>query len=282
MLMGDRRKLVNGHRVDIIGVRDEAKVHKTDFCFFGISGFELTGNGASDDAFLELKKMLALMFALSYFCSEHILEADLIKSLKGTAEGNGYLLLRKRCREAMNLLSAPYASHLQKLEQHVVAMGREKTILFSGGLCSIYENHQPVVIGAGKKVAAIYLDLGMSYETIYHKLRWSGTPTGVQVDTYHASDLLDLMPPVTDPVFLGIFNKRMKRVFDADLKDGGLTVEAHYDCWENLTEQIACFLSFLNKPRFDFSTTESRVSNEWIAACKITGLQPKEQDKKDA
>lgn len=288
-LIADRRKVVDGAHISFVGIRDEAKIHQTDFCLFGLSGFEISSDiPAFEGTDLKLLRALAVIFGLTYFTQKSYLHGPVAKALE-EHEYHPFVQFRRNVRSLRNILASQLAKELEKDACNVLAVGREHTLMFHEGKYGIYGHQTQAVIGAGRKMAAILLDHGVPYEDIYRRLRWSGLPTGATFDVLKASDLPDLMPPVWDSEFLLTMHTRIKRQMQEEKEEGVLTPELEQVTIENVTKIFATFLtmgrgkdkrSVALRPTFDFSTPEARKRKAWKSAVAITRYKPKDEQAK--
>ena len=201
-LVADRRKVVNGRRVGIIGVRNEAKIHKLPYCIYGITGFETdesVGIGRGD---YFLKSALATLFALSYICEKNKEKDEMLLEKTGWTRPD-YTRFRIQLAEIRNVIGTQLAKELQEAGQGVIAMGLFNTIHIQNGTYLTIPITDTVVGGCGTTEASILLDNGRSYKEIYHMLRTSGAPTGIEFDVLSVEKDLDkLFPPLSDPGFI--------------------------------------------------------------------------------
>lgn len=286
-LTADRRKVVNGNGVGLIGIRDETKIQTTPYCIYAVSGFEFDDRHARA-AKANHQQRLAALYALNYFTEQRLLDTEFYK--RSILDLDGFFKFRDRCLRLRNLLGSALADKLEERDAGMLAMGWEDAFVLYRGVFSCYPNSATAVIGAGRKMTSILLDHGMSFPDIYDAVRSVGVPTGVAIETYTArAELQDLFPPVLDDDFIfGLFDA-MDDLMDSEVKRSIRSAKEKREMMEMVTEMIATFYSFgdykdghihfSNDIRFDFSSAEARETKWFQAACEITGLEYKVEEK---
>lgn len=232
-LVGDRRKLINARKLGVVGVRDEAKIHKTPFCFYGISGWEVDDNLKIGMPKFKMLRRLSVLFTLSYIASDDE-EKDryLLENLGW--DKRVYELFKEAMGDMRNLMGNAFAHELNEFGQHLVAMGQYETIHIQGKEFLALPNFDTVILGAGDKMAAVLLDNGLSYDEIYHTLRTHAIPTGIKYDVLNVDrDLPKMIPNFSDSMFIKVmvllFNKALAREKKQNIiKDAQHEIDARY------------------------------------------------------
>lgn len=289
-LVADRRKVVNYRKTGVIGIRDEPKIYKTDFCLYGISGFELSEEIADFGMpKVLMMRRLATLFALSYVVEgSDDFEKQLLE-IPGVTTKHVDDLIGK-LKPARNILGGVVARELEEQAMGLVAMGPYNTMHLNNGEFLSMPNKDTVVTGSGAKMACILLDHNYSYDELYPALRAAGIPTGEKYDKLTLEkDLPKLFPPLDDEQFhrmiLRLFNKSERH----EKKLSMLTDQAAIEARGALAEAIATLMSlgkvnkrgrwvFSKKPIFDWSSDAARRSPHFLKACKMFGVKlgPKE------
>lgn len=293
VLVGDRRKMVNYRKLDVVGVRDEPKIYKEPFCLYGLSGFESVEGGMQ---FGLSKKMLlrrlATLFALSYY-SESYEKAKLLHGLPG-ASPMMIMDLMNTWGQMRTIMGMQVARELEKHSQSMVAMGLFNTMHFSNGEFLTMTNTDTVLLGAGLRHAAILIDNGYSYDQIYPSLRRAGVPTGETYDKFTVEDdLRDLMPPISHPALARTIATLMRRSIRWEIEKGMLTPEKAVGARRALAENIATMLSlgntlrgdywvFSKKPIWYWDTPKLRKNRHYQLACHLVGIKPEEEQKEES
>lgn len=289
-LVADRRKVVNFRKTGVIGIRDEAKIYATDYCLYGISGFELS----EDIIDFGMPKILMLRRLATLFALSHVVE--------GSDDFEKHLLtipgvttkdiddLTNKLKITRNILGGVVARELDEQAMGLVAMGRYNTMHLNNGEFLSMPNNDTVVLGSGAKMACILLDHNFSYHELYPAMRAAGIPTGEKYDKLTLEkDLPRKVPPLSDEQFhktiVRLFNKSERR----EKKMGILTEEAAMESRGALAEAIATLMSlgkvskrgrwlWSKKPIFNWTTDEARDSEYFNKACKMLGVKiaPKE------
>jgi PAS domain-containing protein len=292
-ISADRRKIVNGHGVGLIGVRDETKLAVTPYCIYGCSGFEFSDDQA-ETAKLNHQQRLATIFALHYFLEDRFRQTEFYRF--AILDLDAFFKFRKRLERLRGMLGQALSEAINARDQQMIAVGIETTFVFYNGAFHVYNNDEPAIIGAGRKQAAILLDHGLPLSDVYESLRDSGIPTGYEFETLGIDQLdASLFPPVLDNDFLLELFSNVDEVLQVDLKLNLIEEKDRAESLKRLTETIATFLSLgeyrdglihFNKASicFDFSTPESRQTQWFDTACEITGfrLSTEEQVKEEA
>ncbi|BAW19155.1 hypothetical protein [Ralstonia phage RP12] len=288
MLVADRRKVVNYFKVGMIGLRDEPKITKTPYCLYGTTGFEFSPHEVGANAKTTFEQKLSVICALNFFTEDRFTKHRMFKTIKDI---RAFARFRLTCRRIRDLIGHRLSKDMDADGSGLLVMTHENTFVGDGKGWSKYSNQEALIVGSGKKMAAILLDHGVPTEEIYYALRLSGCPTGTTIDTFTVKDdLTDDFPPVCDETFLDAMHIFAQAQIKKELKDGACTeVEANM-VRKSITEMIAAFLSmgkmkdgkvsFSRNPMFGFSTPEAKRTKAWKAAVEITGYEePKEKAK---
>ena len=293
VLVADRRKIVNYRKLDVIGVRNEAKIYKEPFCLYGVAGYEATpainGYGMSRELLL---RRLAVLFALSYY-TESKEKRKLLYGLPGASP----IMIESMVAswgEMRTIMGMQVARELNEFSQSVVAMGQFNTMHFTDGEFLTMPNTDTVLLGAGARHAVILIDNGYSYDKIYPALRRAGVPTGETYDMFTVEDdLPDLMPPISHPTLVRTIATLMRKAIRWEMKKGMLTPESAIGPRRALAENLATFLSlgntlrgnywvFSKKPIWDWTTPQSKKHRHYQLACNFVGIKAEKENKEES
>lgn len=290
----DRRKVINYHKVGMVGIRDEAKISKTPYGLIGTTGFEFSG---AKDAkiYKEYHQKLAILAILTYCSDQRFFELPIYKAMKHANKGEEYAASffnwRTNMRNWRDILGRHFAKDIVEWKAGFIMMLHERTLVGDEDGFLTYDNRDAVIVGSGKKMATILLDHGVPKPEIYHALRQSGVPTGTKIDEFTIEkDLPDLFPPITDLSFQMAFTTHGLRSITKDKKDGVIDADKALVAHEELTAAVATWLSFgelkkgvfhFNKdlPIFDWDDNATRVHPAWKRAVEITKFDQEKIDK---
>jgi hypothetical protein len=289
-LVADRRKVVNYRKAGVIGIRDEAKIYKTDYCLYGISGFELSEDIADFGMpKILMMRRLATLCALSYVVEgSDDFEKQLLE-LPGVTTKDVDDLIGK-LKPTRNILGGVVARELNEQAMGLVAMTHYNTMHLNNGEFLSMPNKDTVVTGSGMKMACILLDHNFSYDELYPAMRVAGIPTGEKYDKLTLEkDLPRMVPPLSDEQFhrtiVRLFNKSERR----EKREGILTAEAAMQARGALAEAIATLMSlgkvnkrgrwtYSKKPIFDWTSDKAKESLFFKKACKMLGVKTAPQE----
>lgn len=287
-LFGDRRKVINYLRNGIIGIRNEPKIIKLPFCLYGLSGYDLAAGAPNKDAIQErFEHKLAVICALDYFGSELFLKHAFHKAFKNLPNFRSFV---GACIRLRNKLGKALAKDLQEQCAHLIMLTHSHTFVIDNASWLQYDNNETLIIGAGKKAAAIFIDHNLPMSELYYALRSQGCPTGPTFDRLSVKeDLGAAFPPICDEDFLQVLTFFSKATFRKELRAEAVSKEEYEENLEGLAKIVAAFLTmgelkdntfyFSDKPNFDYDSEEAKQSSAWKAAVAITAYKPAKERK---
>jgi hypothetical protein len=219
-LVADRRQVVNGVKAGIIGVRDEAKIYKLPYCFYGTSGFVVDGKiGGYAKSLFDAN--IAALCALSFLCEKEKQKDAMIMEQTGWSRKD-YSAFQNRVSAMRDMIGREFARDLNTHSQKLLIMTHQITMLVTNDFVTAHTD-ETVVLGSGEEMVHVLLDHGLPYEEVYPALRASGVPTGATFDVLSLEkDLPSLFPPLSHPNLIAIIKVMMNDRINRQVKNGAM------------------------------------------------------------